>query len=276
MDRGPRQNRSLNLAAQEEDWPQPRRGRSLAYDRRVQQAGWNRTMNSGDEQAGRARQLLAGTFNGVFSTHSLEYPGYPFGSVVPYMLDREGLPLLLLSHLSQHTKNIDDDPRCGLTVIEAGDGDIQQRGRLSAVGDTRPVDAGADVERYFDYFPQSRMYHDELGFRFYRFRPERFHWNGGFATARWFSVGRIVRANPFDAAVEARIREHMNRDHRDALAGYLAAIGPVAQDDVVMAGMDAEGLDLRAGERLYRLALPREVRTPEEARQVLVEMAAVR
>lgn len=233
-------------------------------------------MTAGDEQATKARQLLAGAFSGVLSTQSLEFPGHPFGSVVPFMLDREGLPLLLLSHLSQHTKNIDADPHCGLTLIEAGAGDVQQRCRLSAVGDTRPVEGETDVERYFDYYPQSRMYHEELGFRFYRFRPERFHWNGGFATARWFSTARIVRANPFDPAVEARIRDHMNRDHLAALAGYLAAVGPVPEDDVKMAGMDAEGLDLRCGDRLFRLALPREVGTAEEARQVLIEMATAR
>ena len=45
----------------------------------------------------------------VLSTHSLEHPGYPFGSVVPYVLDQEGLPLLLLSRLPQHTKNPDPD-----------------------------------------------------------------------------------------------------------------------------------------------------------------------
>ena len=231
-------------------------------------------MNSGDDQAMRARQLLAGAFTAVLSTHSLEYPGHPFGSVVPFMLDREGLPLLLLSHLSQHTKNLDADRRCGFTVVEAGDGDVQQRGRLSAIGDTRRVTKGADVDRYFEYFPHSRMYYDTLGFRFYRFLPERFHWNGGFASARWFSVDRIVHTNPFGEAVEARIRDHMNSDHRDALAAYLTEFGPVAQDDVAMVGIDALGLDLRIGERLIRLPLPREVETPEAVRDVLVEMAA--
>lgn len=233
-------------------------------------------MNSGDDQAMRARQLFAGAFNAVLSTHSLEHPGYPFGSVVPFMLSREGLPLLLLSHLSQHTRNLDSDRRCGFTVVETGDGDVQQRGRLSAVGDILRVTGGTDVDRYFEYFPHSRMYYETLGFHFYHFLPERFHWNGGFASARWFSADRIVRANPFEATVEARIRDHMNRDHRDALAGYLSGFGPAAEDDIAMVGMDAEGLDLRIGERLIRLTLPREVDTPEAARQVLVEMASER
>ena len=132
-------------------------------------------MKSADDQAHAARQVLAGTFHGVLSTHSLEHEGYPFGSVVPYALDQDGLPLLLLSHFAQHTKNLDADGRCGLTVVESGAGDVQGRGRLSTVDDVTPSDPGADSERYFRYFPHAGMYFEQLGFRFYRFTPLRFH-----------------------------------------------------------------------------------------------------
>jgi len=231
-------------------------------------------MQSGDEQAHAARQLLAGAFQGVLSTHSLEHAGYPFGSVVPYVIDQGGLPLMLLSHLSQHTKNLEADPHCGLTVVEPGDGDVQQRGRLGAVGDVQPVDPAADAERYFAYFPHARMYFEQLGFHFYRFVPLRFHWNGGFATARWFGVDRIVRGNPLDRQVQVRIAEHMNRDHADVLRRYLAGRAPPGPETAVeMLGIDAEGIDLRQGDRLYRVALPRSIASADDARAVLVEMA---
>jgi putative heme iron utilization protein len=234
-------------------------------------------MKSGDEQAYAARQVLAGTFHGVLSTHALEQAGYPFGSVVPYVLDQDGLPLLLLSHLSQHTKNLDVDGRCGLTVVEVGDGDVQERGRLSGVGDVTPSGPAADVERYFRYFPHARMYFEQLGFRFYRFTPLRFHWNGGFATARWFGIDRILRANPLSRESQARIVEHMNQDHGDALRGYLvAADGITDTDGVTMLGIDAEGIDLKVKDRLRRIPLARAIGSAAEAREVLVEMAANR
>ena len=191
------------------------------------------------------------------------------------MPDRTGAPVMLLSHLSQHTKNLDADPRAGLTLLESGDGDVQQRPRLSALGDVSITETSADTERYFDYFPQTRVYHDELGFRFYRFQPTRFHWNGGFATARWFDPSRILHTAIFTTEVCNQILAHMNRDHADALRHYLR---PVIGDDpdrpVVMVGIDGEGMDLRVDDRLYRIAFPRTVATPEEARTVLVEMAA--
>ncbi len=116
-------------------------------------------MTDSDKQASAARQVLAGSFHGVLSTHSLELAGYPFGSVVRYVLDLEGLPLLLLLRpLSQLTKNLEADSRCWLTVVEEVDGGVQQRGRLSALGDVTPSGADADVERYFRAFPHTQLY----------------------------------------------------------------------------------------------------------------------
>lgn len=231
-------------------------------------------MTDHDQQAFAARQVLAGSFHGLLSTHSLELAGYPFGSVAPYVLDQEGLPRLLLSPLSQHTKNLEADSRCGLTVVEEGEGDIQQRGRLSAVGKVTPCGADADGERYVGAFPHSRLYVEQLDFRFYRFTPLRFHWNGGFATARWFGTDRILRANPLSPESQRRIIAHMNQDHRDTLRGSLRTIDASAgEDEVAMIGIDAEGIDVRVADRLRRIPLLRPIGSPAEARAVLVEMA---
>ena len=231
-------------------------------------------MDKGDQQAYAARQLWAGAFHALLSTHSREHPGYPFGSLVPYMLADDGSPVMLLSHLSQHTRNADADGRCGFTVIEHGSGDVQQLGRLSAVGDIWALAAEAAPERFFDYFPQSRMYHEQLGFRFYRFEAQRFHWNGGFATARWFDPARIQRGNPLDPEGRRAVLAHMNREHGDALRSYLG--GRVALSDdtqVAMVGLDREGIDLRVDDALYRVPLVRELGSLADARAVLVEMA---
>ena len=158
--------------------------------------------------------------------------------------------------------------------MEPGSGDVQTRSRLSALGDVAPTDQPPGMERYFEYFPQTRFYHEQLGFRFYSFRAKRFHWNGGFATARWFAPGRIIRANPLVPDVERKILTHMNQDHGDSLLHYLGRLGkPVPDSPVIMVGMDAEGIDLRVADELHRLELPREINTAEEARSVLIEMA---
>jgi hypothetical protein len=232
-------------------------------------------MTTDDDPAVAANHLWSAGRHAVLGTQSLAHPGYPFGSVVPYVLDRHGEPLLLLSPLSQHTKNIDAQAHCCLTLTQPGDGDVQQRQRLTVLGDVARTEPGDDAQRYFRYFPQSRSYHDELGFVFYRFTSVRLHWNGGFATARWLGTDRVIRPNPLDAATESRIVGHMNADHRDALRGYLEHYTEERPGDapVEMLGIDGLGLDLRCAERMPRVTLPRPVATAGEAREVLVEMA---
>ena len=233
-------------------------------------------MTDSDQQAAAARQVLASSFHGVLSTQSLEVVGYPFGSVVPYALDQAGMPLLLLSPLSQHTQNLEADSRCGLTLVAEGEGDVQQRGRLSALGNVTPsgADADADAERYFRAFPHTQPYFEQLGFRFYRFTPLRFHWNGGFATARWFGTDRILRANPLSLEAQRRIIAHMNQDHTDALRTYLRTIdGTEGEQAIAMIGIDAEGIDVRVADHLRRIPLSRPIASPAEAREVLVAMA---
>jgi putative heme iron utilization protein len=205
-------------------------------------------MNSDDDRFEAARQLWAGRFQGVIATRSLAEPGYPFPSVVPYCLDPQGRPLLLLSHLAQHTKNLDADPRCGFSVAEPVDGDVQQSLRLACTGDVTPVgeDDGASHDRFFRYFPASLPYLDQLGFRLYRLTPRRFHVNGGFATARWLGTERILRESPLDAFEEARLLA--------AIAGELHATSP-GRGPGRLAGVDPWGLDVARGEGLQRIAL---------------------
>ncbi|MGE5154101.1 MAG: HugZ family protein [Bdellovibrio bacteriovorus] len=205
-----------------------------------------------DQRFDPARQLWSGRFQAVLSTRSLAEPGYPFGSLVPYCLDQAGHALLLLSHLAQHTKNLEADPRCGLCVTEAVEGDVQQGLRLSCPADAEPVDP-ADLgshARWFRYFPASRPYLTELNFRLYRLKPRRFHFNGGFATARWLGAERIQRPSPLDDTQEVQLLSALA-----ALRERLTAPGDPSEA-IRLAGVDPWGLDLARGERLTRTPLP--------------------
>jgi putative heme iron utilization protein len=233
------------------------------------------TPSADDVDPGRlARDLLTSRFEAVLSTLATEPAEQPFGSVVPYCLDQTGHPLLLLSHLAQHTTYLTAHPRCSLTILAAGGGDLQQRSRLTCLGQAHPV-AASEGERYLNHFPQGRMYLEQLNFRCYRIEPERFHWNGGFATARWLGTDRVVLANPFAVAQEQAIIEHMNTDHSDALRRYLTQAGVTVapEAEVTMVGMDGEGIDLRMDADLCRIPLPHPVSDLDGARQVLVQMA---
>ena len=87
-----------------------------------------------------ARELLLQNSFGVLSTISLDVPGYPFGSVTPYCVDDQCCPLIYISQIAQHTRNILKDPRVSLTIVEGGDSDdVQARGRVTVIANARPL-----------------------------------------------------------------------------------------------------------------------------------------
>lgn len=224
-----------------------------------------------------ARTLLLEAYQGVLSTHSRDMPGFPFGSVAPYCLNGAGEPVFLISELAQHTKNLRADPRCSFIVIAGGD-DIQASARLTLVGECVPVpdsDIDAVASRYYRYFPESTDFHRIHDFVFFVLKPQRCRFIGGFGRIHWLDAAGMLRPNPFDAVREADIVSHMNEDHADALALYCHQAGLALPDGVapVMAGIDAEGLHLRLGSRIARIAFGAPVHTPLEARTALVAMA---
>src|SRR5438270_2855754 len=82
-----------------------------------------------------ARRLLLEQSFGVLSTISLDVPGYPFGSITPYCVDQQCRPVIYISTIAQHTRNILADPRVSLTVFDSNGSsdDVQARGRLTFI-----------------------------------------------------------------------------------------------------------------------------------------------
>ncbi len=226
-----------------------------------------------------ARHLLLERKVGILSTLSVEVAGFPFGSLVPYCLDRAGRPLLLIADIAQHTRNVLADPRASLTVAEERPaGDPQAGARLTYLARAeRLADPRPQAGRYYRHFPWTRDYHRTHGFAFFRLEPVRVRYIGGFGDIRWISPAAFTLPNPFSAEQEAAIADHMDADHQEAMRRYCRQLKGLPCDDgqpVAFAGIDAEGFDLLFERRLLRFAFERPVDGPAEARQRLVELAA--
>ena len=217
-----------------------------------------------------ARSLLLQESFGVLSTISVDAAGYPFGSVTPYCVDQQCRPIIYISHIAQHTRNIVADPRVSLTVIENnGSDDVQAQGRVTCIANALQVSDGeAGVrDRYFRYFPSAQEYERTHGFAFFRLELVRVRFIGGFGQIFWVESNEFMTPNPFSPEQEFRIVQHMNYDHADALRRY------VGGEPAVMVGIDAEGFDVLKSGRKIRLPFDTPVRNMEEARQALVAMA---
>jgi putative heme iron utilization protein len=179
-------------------------------------------------------------------------------------------PIIYISHIAQHTKNIVADSRVSLTVIERSTSDdVQAQGRVTCIGDARQVANGDDDvrDRYFRYFPSARQYERAHGFAFFRIEPVRVRFIGGFGQIFWVEPAAFMTPNPFSPVEEVRIIQHMNRDHADALSHY------VGGGSAEMAGIDAEGIDVLKAGRKFRIPFAAPVANMEEARKALVDMA---
>lgn len=224
-----------------------------------------------------ARALYNAKDFGVLSTLSAKLGGFPFGSVVPYCLDGEGMPVILISTIAQHTKNILKDSRCSITVLKDSN-DVQSNGRLCIIGNAEllPESQSAAQERYYRHFPNSRGYQGTHDFSFYRINPISIRYIGGFGAIHWFEPKEFLIGNPFHAKGEERVVDHMNEDHMKDLHLYCTHYKQMtleADDQVRMAGIDALGFDVFVNNRKVRFNFDQPISNAGEARAAMVALS---
>lgn len=212
--------------------------------------------------------------------------GYPFASLVTVATDPAGRPILLVSKLALHTRNLLQDTRVSLLIDDRStshsDDALAGRrltlsGRIAAV----PRDADAEVRRRFlARHPEAEGYAGFTDFDLYVIEPEIGHLVAGFGRINALAGPDLLldlqNAETLVAA-EAEIIAHMNEDHRPAIAHYATVLLRQPEADWRVVGSDPEGLDLAAFHtgRWHdaRLVFPREVRHPGPLRAILKELA---
>jgi putative heme iron utilization protein len=161
-------------------------------------------------------------------------------------------------------------------VLEsAASGDPQALGRASLLGEARELadaERSAAAERYFALYPESRAY-EELGdFGFWQIEPVRVRWIGGFGEIRWVERDAWLVATPEWASGEARIVEHMNDDHGDALEAMCRALLAEAPRDARMLRCDVEGFHVSNAGRVRWIPFAQPCTTSNEVRMEMVRL----
>lgn len=229
-----------------------------------------------------ARKFLRSTRSGILSTHSARFAGYPFGSVAPFVLDHNCQPVILISNLAEHTKNIAANPKVSLLVF-AGAEDLQANARLTLLGEAVKIfkDEDADLRtRYLRFLPQAAGYFDMHDFAFYRIHIHQARYIGGFGKMSWLSdvdlFSGLPEASPL-ASQETAILEHMNADHAENLRSYCRHYHQVNAEHAEMLGIDCDGFDVsaRCGEStsMLRFDFEQTIHDAQSARAALVAMA---
>jgi heme iron utilization protein len=224
------------------------------------------------------RSLLRRSRQGALAT-LMAGSGDPYCSLVNVASHADGTPILLISGLALHTRNILGDPRISLMLDERAEGDPLQGSRIMLAGRAEPAGEG-DFEilrrRYLNAHPSAEAFVSFKDFSFFRVRPSGAHLVAGF--------GRIVDLKPEQfltdisdagALLEAEqgAIEHMNTDHRDAMNLYATRLLGADAADWRCTGCDPDGIDMQAGPATLRLEFPRRIVTSAALRQILKEFA---
>lgn len=225
-----------------------------------------------------ARSLLRRSRQGALAT-LMAGSGAPYCSLVNLASHPDGSPILLISRLAVHTRNLLADARVSLMLDERGPGDPLEGARIMLSG--RAEEAGSDNRevlrrRYLNVHPAAADYADFKDFSFFLIRPTGTHLVAGF--------GRILDLEPAqfltditDAPelieAEQGAVDHVNADHREALGLYATRLLGAEAADWRCSGCDPDGMDLTADGKTLRLDFPERVTTPNELRKMLVRLA---
>ena len=207
--------------------------------------------------------------------------GAPFVSLVTVATAADGRPLMLLSDLAVHTRNLKADPRASLLFEDHSLGDPLTGSRVSVGGTVVRLDAPeAERRRFLARHPEAEGYASFRDFGFWRLDPGASHLVAGF--------GRIVDIAAEDLILdlagaeaiveaEADILDHLNSHHAEALALYATRLIGAPAGTWKAIGSDPEGLDLAAeiGGTIVtrRLTYPAAVQQGEQLRATMKLLA---
>jgi heme iron utilization protein len=229
-----------------------------------------------------ARTIVAATTVGTLA--SLTTAGDPWASIVTYGLLGDGTPVLCVSRLALHGRNLAEDQRASLAVSAAiGERtDPSDAGRVTLAGQVeQPSGEQLEAARvaYHSAVSSGEVFTEFGDFTFWLLRPEQIRWVGGFGRMASTDPTRYAAAEPDPVAPNAAFAvEHLNDDHADALLDMARAIA--GHTDATAASClraDRYGLDLDVrtprGRALARVGFATPATASDGLRAATVELA---
>ena len=226
-----------------------------------------------------ARTIAAST--NVATLASLTATGDPWASYVTYGL-LGGAPVLCVSHLAEHGRNLAGDPRASLSIVAPGAGaDPLASSRITLAGRVeQPAgdELAAARDAHVDAVPAATFYIDYSDFSVWVLRVARVRWVGGYGRMDSASAADYAAAEPDPISpVAAGAIDHLNADHADGLTDVARALGgyPDARS-AQCTGIDRYGLDLLVdtprGKAYTRAGFGRRLNSADELRSAAADL----
>lgn len=198
--------------------------------------------------------------------------GQPFAALTIPATAPDLSVLLLLSTLSEHTRQLMAEPRCALLVAGTAESANPQTAPRVCITGLAAQDADPALkQRFLAVHPYAALYADFADFALWRIRPMGGQFVGGFARAARLRQADLTPDPDAVAAVAqaaSDIMAHCNDDHADTLALLAGSAG-----DWRMVGVDVDGCDLAFGETVRRVAWSQPVADAGGVRREMVALA---
>jgi len=156
--------------------------------------GYNGSVTEARSPVEMARALMRDRDRATLCTALANGDGQPYGSLVAAAPDADGSPLLFLSDLSEHSKNLAREPRAALVFTTAeSEADPLDRPRVTVLGRIVRCDSDeAKLRRYVARHPAAEQYRAFRDFHLYRLEVTRVHLVAGFGVIRWIDAAEVL------------------------------------------------------------------------------------
>ena len=231
-----------------------------------------------DSAHAEAIALLRARRYGTLATASAKHDQWPFASVMPYGLSAQGSPVIYIAGIAEHTRNLKANSKASLFVhpdVPAGI-DAQTLGRLTLMVEASPVPANEKEDvwaRYVCRLPSAQDYTTAHDFELWKLTPVHARYIGGFGRIFWLDASKFAVDPAQDPLASSAIGiiDHMNEDHRDAMALLCSTHFAETPSQVEMVGVDQYGFDVQADARRRRFEFSAPA-TPDSVRVLMVEL----
>jgi len=239
-------------------------------------------MGNGEPRPGdTVRRLLRAADRAAMATHlsgrgDPALQAWPYTSLVLLACDHDATPLLLISDLAEHSKNIAEDARVALLIDgTAGRVDPLTGPRATILGRAEKTDDGRLKSRFVARHPSAALYADFADFHLYRVAVAQAHFVAGFGRIHWINAADVgfaagpaattpVATTPAWADGEEALVARLNG--AAGMADRLARLGTGRQaNGWRVTGVDPEGIDLRRDGSVSRLEFPAPADDPDAA-----------
>ncbi|MCW9035822.1 MAG: CREG family protein, partial [Rhodospirillales bacterium] len=120
--------------------------------------------------------------------------GAPYVSLTTIAVGKDLRPVLLLSSLAEHTKNLTSQNHGSLLIEQASHLKNPQTGpRVTLLGTIDPTQNDVDRELFLSTHPSAKAYAGFGDFNFYKMSVDKVHFVGGFGAAHWFSLSDLTK-----------------------------------------------------------------------------------